>query len=137
MISVESKIRVRYGETDRMGFLYYGYYPLYFEVARTEMIRMLGITYRQMEDMGILLPVRSLNVQYRNPAEYDDLLMVTSAMKTYPNLKLDIDYVIKKENGMLVCTGNTVLVFLDAQTRKLCKAPDFFLKAVEPYFSAI
>jgi len=130
----ESHIRVRYGETDRMGYLYCGHYPEYFEVARTDMIRSLGISYREMEDQGILLPVRSLHIDYRQPALYDDLLVVRSCLKSLPETRLDIDYEIYNEQDVLVCTGNSVLVFVDAQSRKPRRAPVSFLDAVKEHF---
>jgi acyl-CoA thioester hydrolase len=134
MFSSETKIRVRYGETDRMGYLYYGHYPEYFEVSRTDMIRQFGLTYRNIEDSGIIMPVRSLKVDYKSPARYDDLLTVKSTLVSLPLVKLDIDYEIRNEQQELVCTGNTVLVFADPVTGKPKRAPDFFISAVEPYF---
>ncbi|MBN2480189.1 MAG: acyl-CoA thioesterase [Bacteroidales bacterium] len=134
MYCFDTKIRVRYGETDRMGYLYYGNYPEYFEVARTEMIRTLGMNYREMEDQGIILPVRSLYIDYQQPALYDEVLVVRSCLKSMPEVKLDIDYEILNERNLLLCRGNTVLVFVDAKTRKLRRAPEFFLEAVRAYF---
>lgn len=131
----ESHIRVRYGETDRMGYLYYGHYPEYFEVARTDMIRSLGISYRQMEDEGILLPVRSLRIDYRQPALYDELLVVKSCLKSLPEVRLDIDYEIYNEKNTLVCTGNSILVFVDAASRKPRRAPASFLDSVKKHFA--
>jgi acyl-CoA thioester hydrolase len=130
MFCSESHIRVRYGETDKMGYMYYGHYPEYFEVARTEMIRLLGLSYKEIEDQGIIMPVRSLHVDYKAPAYYDDLLTVKSCLKTLPETRLDIDYEIYNPEHQLVCTGNTVLVFVDIRTRRLRRCPDFFLNAV-------
>ena len=134
MYCTETLIRVRYGETDRMGYLYYGHYPEYFEVARTDMIRSLGISYKEMEDMGIILPVRNLNIAYKIPALYDEQLLVKACLKELPEVKLNIDYEILNQKQKLICTGNTVLVFVDAASRKLRRAPDFFLDAVRKYF---
>lgn len=134
MYSFKSLIRVRYGETDRMGYLYYGHYPEYFEVARTDLIRSLGLSYREIEDMGILMPVRSLKVDYRFPAYYDELLGVTSTINTLPESKLDIDYEIINEAGKIVCTGNTVLAFVDVRSKRPRRAPDCFLEKIKPYF---
>lgn len=131
----ESHIRVRYGETDRMGYLYYGHYPEYFEVARTDMIRSLGISYREMEDQGILLPVKSLHVDYRQPALYDEMLVVKACLKSLPEIRLDIDYEIYNEQHNLICTGNSLLVFVDVETRKPKRAPASFLDSVRAYFS--
>lgn len=134
MYCFETKIRVRYGETDRMGYMYYGNYPEYFEVARTEMIRTLGMNYREMEDQGIILPVRSLKIEYKQPALYDEILLVRSCLKSMPELKLDIDYEVFNESNLLLCRGNTILVFVDVKTRKVKRAPEFFLDAVRKYF---
>lgn len=134
MYCSETKIRVRYGETDRMGYMYYGHYPEYFEVSRTDMIRSLGLSYRDIEDMGIIMPVRSLHIDYKNPARYDELLLVKSILNKFPEIKLDIDYEIYNEQQQLVCTGNTVLAFVDAKTRRPKRAPDFFLDKVRTYF---
>jgi acyl-CoA thioester hydrolase len=134
MVCNEIKIRVRYGETDRMGYLYYGHYAEYFEVGRTEMLRSLGFSYKAMEDGGIVLPVRSMSVQFRNPAHYDDLLTVKTCLKSLPEVRLEFFYEIYNESGILYCKGDTVLVFVDAATRKIRKAPEYFLEAVRKYF---
>jgi acyl-CoA thioester hydrolase len=114
--------------------MYYGHYPEYFEVSRTDMIRSLGLSYRDIEDMGIIMPVRSLHIDYKNPARYDELLVVKSILNKLPEIKLDIDYEIYNEQNQLVCTGNTVLAFVDAKTRRPKRAPDFFLEKVRQYF---
>jgi acyl-CoA thioester hydrolase len=134
MYCFESLIRVRYGETDRMGYLYYGHYPEYFEVSRTDMIRSLGLSYKEIEDMGIILPVRNLKVDYKIPARYDELLRVKSCLMKLPEIKLDIDYEIYNQEDKLICTGNTVLAFVDTKSRRPRRAPDFFVNAVRKYF---
>jgi acyl-CoA thioester hydrolase len=134
MYCCETSIRVRYGETDRMGYMYYGHYPEYFEVSRTDMIRSLGLSYREIEDMGIILPVRSLKVDYKNPAHYDEILIVKSCLTKLPEIKLDIDYEIVNQQQQLICTGNTILVFVDINTRRPRRAPDFFVDALRKYF---
>jgi len=131
MYCTETKIRVRYGETDRMGYLYYGHYAEYFEVGRTEMLRTLGLTYKAMEDDGIVLPVRSMSIQFRNPAHYDDLLTVKTYLKSFPDVRLEFIYEIVNEQGLIHCKGETVLVFVDAATRKIRKAPEYFTEAVK------
>jgi acyl-CoA thioester hydrolase len=134
MYTAETKIRVRYGETDKMGFLYYGNYPEYFEVSRTDMIRTIGLSYKEIEDRGIIMPVRSLKVDYRIPAQYDDLLTVRSILKKLPEIRLDIDYEIFNDRHQLICTGNTVLAFVDTHTKKPRRAPDFFLEPMKKFF---
>jgi acyl-CoA thioester hydrolase len=134
MYCSETLIRVRYGETDRMGYMYYGHYPEYFEVSRTDMIRSLGLSYKEIEDLGIIMPVRSLNVHYKLPAHYDEVLTVKSFLRKIPEIKLDIDYEIYNQQQQLICTGNTILAFVDTKTRRPRRAPVFFLEAVSKYF---
>ena len=134
MFCSETLIRVRYGETDKMGYMYYGHYPEYFEVSRTDMIRALGLSYREIEDLGIIMPVRSLRIDYKLPALYDEILTIKSCLKELPEIKLNIDYEIYNEKQQLLCTGNTVLAFVDSKTRKIRRAPAFFVDAVRKYF---
>jgi acyl-CoA thioester hydrolase len=130
MYKTETNIRVRYGETDRMGYAYYANYALYFEVGRTEMLRTLGFTYRQWEDSGIILPVKSLSINYMAPAYYDDLLLVRTTLKEKPTVKITFDYELYNESGTLLCTGNTVLVFTNAKSRRPRRPPEQFLVAL-------
>lgn len=128
MISSESKIRVRYSETDKMGYLHHANYLNYFEVGRTDFLRDKGLTYREMEEDGILLPVVSININYKNPAYYDETLTVKTFLKEEPGLKVYFEYKVYNENSELICTGDSTLVFVDAVTRKPRRAPDYFLK---------
>ena len=130
MYQTETNIRVRYGETDRMGYAYYANYALYFEVGRTEMLRSLGFTYKQWEDSGIILPVKSLTIQYIAPALYDDLLLVRTILKERPTARISFDYEIFNESADLLCTGNTVLVFSDAKSRRPRRPPEEFMTAL-------
>lgn len=134
MFCSETTIRVRYGETDRMGYLYYGHYPAYFEASRTDMIRLFGFTYREIEEQGIIMPVHRLKVDYKRPAHYDELLTVKSCLKVLPVVRLDIDYEIYNAQKQLICTGNTVLAFVDVKTGRPRRAPRFFIEAVKNYF---
>jgi acyl-CoA thioester hydrolase len=134
MYVFETPIRVRYGETDQMGYVYYGNYPLYYEVARTEMLRTLGLSYKQMEAEGILLPVRSLSVCYLGAAHYDDLLTVKVMLKELPAIRIRFFYEIYNEQSILLNTGETELVFVNAVTRKPQKAPATLIARLKPYF---
>jgi len=134
MISNETRIRVRYGETDRMGYLHHGSYALYFEAGRTELLRQLGLTYRQLEDDGILLPVREMKIEYFLPALYDDEVVVKSTLIKEPSARLEFDYDIKDLNNNLLCKAQTTLVFVDATSRRAMRAPDFFMELVSKYF---
>ncbi len=130
----ESRIRVRYGETDAMGVVYYGVYPLYYETGRTEMMRHLGFTYRKMEDMGIIMPVISMNCHYRKPARYDDLLTIKTIVRKMPETRILFDYEIYNEQKELVNEGQTTLIFMDRDRGRPVKIPDFLKLILEPYF---
>lgn len=126
MIFTETKIRVYYEDTDQMGVVYYGNYARYYEIGRTEMIRDLGFTYKQMEEMNIMLPARSLKINYLKSAYYDDLLTVRTIIDTVPKVKFPIRTEIYNENGELINSGEVVLVFFSSQTNKPTAAPKFF-----------
>ncbi len=131
----ETRIRVRYCETDRMGYLHHGHYLDYFEEGRTEMLRSLGISYREMEDTGIVMPVVEINIQYKAPAFYDEMLTVKTIMKDKPLVRLFLDYEVYNEKGDLLCRGSSTLVFANAKTRKPCRAPAYFLEKTDGFFS--
>lgn len=105
--------RVRYAETDQMGVVYHGNYAQYFELGRVEWLRAMGITYKSMEDNGIMLPVISLHINYKKSALYDDLLTVKTQLKSKPMVKIEFDYTLINESGELLATANTVLAFMD------------------------
>ncbi|MGD2033890.1 MAG: thioesterase family protein [Bacteroidales bacterium] len=134
MISSEIKIRVRYGEVDRMGYLHHGNYALYFEEGRTELLRGFGLSYKQMEDDGILLPVREMNIRYLRPALYDEQVVLETTLINKPVVRLDFRYVMKNEAGDILAEATTTLVFTDASTRKVIRAPEFFMNLVLSYF---
>jgi acyl-CoA thioester hydrolase len=127
MLTNKTKIRVRYGETDRMGYVYYGNHALYFEVGRVEMLRAMGYPYDEMERDGIMCPVTFLDVRYVRPALYDEELTVTTTVKEKPTQFIHFQVEIHNQNNKLVSTGNVTLAFVDAQTRRKCDAPDRIL----------
>jgi acyl-CoA thioester hydrolase len=126
MVISETKIRVYYEDTDKMGVVYYGNYARYYEIGRTEMIRDLGFTYKQMEELNILLPARSLKINYLKSAYYDDLLTIRTIVDTIPKVKFPIKTEIYNENGELINSGEVVLAFFSALTNKPMAAPKFF-----------
>ncbi|WP_132706111.1 acyl-CoA thioesterase [Winogradskyella wandonensis] len=128
MYKNETKIRVRYGETDQMGVVYHANYASYFEVGRTEWLRQYGITYKSMEDSGIMLPVISLEIKYKNSARYDDLLTVVTSIKKLPKARIEFDYELINENGDLLATGHTALVFIDMKRNRPTRCPDYLMK---------
>jgi len=123
----ETTLRVRYAETDKMGVVYYGNYAQYFEQGRTEWLRMLGFSYKWMEDNNVELPVVNLNIDYKKPAYYDDLLTVVTTIKNIPTVKIEFEYEIFNDSKQLLVTGSTTLVFLNKTSKKIIKAPDYLL----------
>lgn len=134
MYTSETTVRVRYGETDKMGYVYYGNYSLYFEVGRVEALRQLGSSYKEMEDNGIMLPVYSCTINYLKPAVYDDLLIVKTTIPKIPQARIIFDYEIYNQQNELLTKGNTTLVFIDMKTNKPCMAPASFLEKIAPFF---
>lgn len=118
-----TEIRVRYGETDQMGFCYYGNYAQYLEVARVELLRSQGISYKTLETEGILLPVRTFSIKYIAPSRYDDLLKIETEIIKIQSFRIEFSYIIRDQNSTLIATANTELVFVDSQTMKPTKAP--------------
>lgn len=127
MKKFSTNIRVRYGETDQMGVVYHGNYATYFEVARTEWLRNLGVTYKDLENNGIMLPVISLSFNFVKSAKYDDLLTISVFFKKNPLVKIEFDYEIYNQNKEKISTGNSVLAFIDMKTNKPIKCPDYIL----------
>ena len=127
MISHDTKIRVRYNETDQMGVVHHSAYITYFEVGRTDLIRSMGKTYSSMEKEGIMLPVISLHCNYSGPAYYDDELIVRTSIKENPGVKVRFDYEIYN-NEIKICDGYAILAFTNAITRKPSRPPVWFVK---------
>ena len=125
------EIRTRYGETDQMGVIYYGIYPQYLEVARVEWLRSLGISYKELEALGVMLPVVSLQINYKRPAHYDELLSITLTLREKPTSKITFDYQIFNKEKQLLAEANTTLVFVNKETFKPIKCPDFILEKIE------
>ncbi len=136
MLVHETQVRVYYEDTDKMGVVYYGVYPRYYEIGRTEMIRSLGVSYKDIEDTGILLPARSLNVNYLKSAYYDDLLTIRTIVETIPKVKFPIKTEIYNQQNELINEGEVVLAFFDGKTNKPCRIPEQFRTAMEPYFKS-
>jgi acyl-CoA thioester hydrolase len=134
MYRSETKIRVRYGETDQMGAVYYGNYALYYEVARVESLRQLGLTYRALEESGVMLPVVENKSRYIAPARYDDLLTIVTTIMEMPGVKIKFEYEVFNEAEKLINQGETVLVFIDMKTNKPCRPPEVMTNLLKPFF---
>lgn len=127
----KTSLRIRYAETDQMGVVYHGNYAQFFEIGRTEWLRSLGITYKKMEEKGIMLPVISLNCNFKKSAFYDDILTVTTKLKKAPTVKIEFDYEITNQHNELICIGNTILAFIDAKTKKPMRCPNYILEKLK------
>jgi len=134
MLIHETQIRVYYEDTDKMGVVYYGNYPRYYEIGRTELIRSLGISYKEMEESGIMLPASSLRVNYIRSAYYDDLLTIRTIIEKVPLVKFPIRTEIYNDKGELINEGETVLAFFDEKNEKPCKAPNYFTDKLAGFF---
>ncbi|MGO4818488.1 acyl-CoA thioesterase [Flavobacterium sp. W22_SRS_FP1] len=121
----EFNVRVRYSETDQMGVVYHGNYAQYFEMGRVEWLRNMGVSYKWMEENGIMLPVVSLNINYKKPARYDDLLTVKTIFKSQTSVKIEFDYEIYNENKELLTIASSILVFVDMKTSRPTLPPDY------------
>jgi acyl-CoA thioester hydrolase len=135
MIRSETKIRVRYGETDQMGYAYYGIYAQYYEVGRVEAMRMLGFSYREVEERGILMPVVDFSISYKKPAYYDDEITVVTQLRERPTgFRIPFFYECYNQNSELLNSGKVTLVCIAKNTGKLCQLPDWFDAAFDPFF---
>ena len=135
MFTFDTQLRVRYGETDQMGYLYYGHYAQYFEVGRAETIRSLGISYKEMEtDLGIMMPVMSLQMRYVRPALYDELLTIRTTLRQLPESTMTFHHEIFNEKKKLVNGGSVKLCFVDMKSGKTVAPPQYLLDKLAPYF---
>jgi len=131
ILQYDTKIRVCYGDTDAMGVVYYGTYPRYYEISRTEMLRHYGIIYREIEEKGMLLPVRSLQITYLKPAYYDELLTVRSIMEEMPAVRFIIKMEIYNSHDELINQGEVVLVSTNPATGRAMKTPSWLLDKIK------
>ncbi len=134
MFTHTTKIRVRYGETDQMGYMYYGNYAEFYEVGRVEMLRSLGLTYSSMEASGIMMPVLEMKCRYLKPALYDEEISVKVTMNKKPGVKIFFEYELYNEAGVLLNQGETLLAFINMGTKRPCLPPQEFLDALKPFF---
>lgn len=135
MYSHSTKIRVRYGETDQMGYMYYGNYAQYYEVGRVEMLRSLGMSYSSMEADGIMMPVLELKCKYIKPALYDQEITVKTIIKTLPGVRIFFEYELYNEKEELINIGATTLVFVDMKKNKPTNPPENFMKKLSVFFN--
>ncbi|MDN5200691.1 thioesterase family protein [Fulvivirgaceae bacterium BMA10] len=134
MYESSTQIRVRYGETDQMAYVYYGNYAMYYEVARVESLRALGFSYKSLEAQGIMLPVLQNSSKFIAPARYDDLLTIKTKIHERPGVRIKFNYEIFNEDDQLIHLGETLLVFVNTETGKPCRPPKKMQELLDPYF---
>jgi acyl-CoA thioester hydrolase len=134
MFTYHHQLRVRYAETDQMGYVHHGNYAAYYEEARTEALRSTGITYKQLEESGVMMPVYENFGKFLRPARYDDVLTIKVMLKKKPSVKITFEYEIFNESSILIHTGYTTLVFVDRNTAKPCAIPPMLQSVFMRYF---
>jgi acyl-CoA thioester hydrolase len=134
MFTSETTVRVRYNETDKMGYVYHGNYAQYFEIGRTDALRQVGLTYKEFEENGVMMPVIHLQSTYIKPARYDDLLTVKTIIKKLPGVKTEFYFEIRNQDDVLITTGEVFLVNIDIQTNRPTRCPKVLMDKLIPYF---
>jgi acyl-CoA thioester hydrolase len=135
MFTSSTEIRVRYAETDQMGVVYHGNYFAYFETARAESIREMGLTYADIERLGVIMPVIEVNCRYLRAAKYDDLITVKVILKHLPlDHKIEFHHEVYNETGELLATARVILYFMEAKTMKKSTMPGALLEKLKPFF---
>ena len=135
MIAHEVKVRVRYAETDKMGYVYYGNYATYFEVARVETFRAMGMSYKSMEEQGVMMPVLEFKTKYIKPAFYDDELTLKIEIREKPGVRITFFYEVYNEKNTLLTIAETTLAFIDGTTYRPCLPPTDFQEILNRSFS--
>lgn len=135
MFQHTTKVRVRYGETDQMGYMYYGNYGEFFEVGRVEMLRSLGLTYSGMEASGVMMPVLEMKCKYLKPARYDEEITIKVTVAKMPGVKIHFEYNLYNDRDELIHIGETLLAFVNMKSNRPCLPPQDFLDALKPFFN--
>ena len=134
MYSAQTTVRVRYSETDQMQYVYYGNYAAYYEVGRVEALRKLGLSYKDLEDTGIMMPVLETHSYYHKPAKYDELLTLKITIPQLPLAKIKFEYEIYTESGDKIHSGNTTLAFINMASGRPTRAPESMTRLLAPFF---
>jgi acyl-CoA thioester hydrolase len=134
MYQSETTVRVRYGETDQMAYVYYGNYAMYYEVARVESFRQLGVTYKELEAMGVMMPVLEYHSKFLAPGRYDELLRIRTTIPEKPTVKIRFTFETFNEENKLINQGEALLAFITMATGRPCRPPELLMKPLEPYF---
>lgn len=136
MFEFTTQRRVTYGETDKMGYLYYGHYAEFYETGRVESMRSIGLVYKELEDTGIIMPVLEMSSKYMKPAHYDDVLSIKTIIPEFPDgVKVYFKYEIRNQDGVLLNTGDSTLIFFDVASRKPVMASTILKGKLDPFFT--
>lgn len=135
MITHETEFRVPYGDVDRMGFLYHSHYVELFDMGRTELMRSVGLSNAEIEAGGVMLPVLKVEVDYKNPAYYDDLLTIRTILRELPGVKIRFEYEVFRPGGERITTGSVTLAFMHADTKTACRPPRELIEKLAPFFA--
>ena len=134
MYQSETSVRVRYGETDQMAYVYYGNYAMYYEVARVESLRKLGVTYRELEENGVMMPVLENHSKFLAAARYDELLRIVVTIHEMPTVRIKFEYEIFNEQDKLINQGETLLAFVNKSSGRPCRPPEMMTNVLAPFF---
>ena len=134
MFTHNYQLRVRYGDTDKMGYVYYGNYGYYYEQARAEAIRASGVTYKGIEDSGTMMPITRMTIKYIQPAFYDELLTIKTIIPKMPGRIITFLYEVYNSDMILINEGETQLIFIDVTTKKIKSVPPVLVEKLKPYF---
>ncbi len=130
----ETTVRVRYSETDQMGYVYYGNYATFYEVARVECLRQLGLPYSTLEKQGVMMPVLESRSRFMAPAKYDDVLRIVTTIKDKPTSRIHFTYELYNEEGKNIHSGETSLVFVNMKSGRPQRCPEVMLQLLDTYF---
>lgn len=126
-----SKVRVRYAETDQMGVVHHGNYAVYLELARIEWLAQYGISYKNMEEEGVMLPVYSMHFEFKKSAYFDDELVIKTTLRKKPTVRIEFDFEIYNQKDELLSIANVILVFMDTKKKRPISCPEYLLKILE------
>jgi len=136
MFTTETQIRIHYALTDQMGVVYHGHYAQFYEIGRSEAIRAIGFSYKDIEAMGIIMPVVDIHSRFLRPARYDDLITVKTTLRQIPiHHKIVFHSEIYNQEDALLNTGDVTLYFMEAKTMKRCEMPAELKTKLQSYFS--
>ena len=133
MITSETKIQIRYDEVDKMGYVYHGNYAKYFHISRTELMREIGFSDKELEAQNIILPVIEMNIKYKNPVFYDDIITIKTSLNHIPGSRMKFLHEVRNHNNELINQAESTVVFVDMHTRKPIKAPERIVDKIKLY----